>query len=355
MGERWIRRTLTAELLSDAHLGTGSGGGGIDALVARDRRDRPVIWASHIEGVLRDAARRQRGDDEAARFFGRAGGQQQRAVFTSLYAKESPKSHIWRSTARQDFDNRAPKDDTLRVIEYVPGGTTFVGEVELPESQLATLQQLVLEVDALGAGRSNGAGRVKLSLAECAPDARSVGQPGARLALLLRSRDPVCITATATPGNLIPSLSFVPGRTLLGAVAAWLVAEGERDAASLLTSGKVSVSDALPVPCAPERLGDAEVLPAPLSLQSEKPRGVAGDMPWWAQPPVATRRVDAWSRGGDGPKLKRPDDDLFVFRGAPTDGWTTFRPALRVRLRNGRPEPGQPDASLFGLSWTSCG
>ena len=129
-GTGWVRRTLTAEFLSDAHLGSGSGGGGIDALVARDRHDRPVIWASHLEGVLRDAARRLRGDEEASAFFGRAGGQQQRAVFTSLYAQDSPESHIWRSTARVAFDNRAPKDDTLRVIEYVPKGTKLVGEVE---------------------------------------------------------------------------------------------------------------------------------------------------------------------------------------------------------------------------------
>ncbi len=87
----WVRQTLTAELLSDAHLGSGSGGGGIDALVARDRHDRPVIWASHVEGVLRDAARRLRGDEEAEAFFGRAGGEQQRAVFTSLYAKDRPR------------------------------------------------------------------------------------------------------------------------------------------------------------------------------------------------------------------------------------------------------------------------
>ena len=70
--------------------------------------------------------------------------------------------------------------------------------------------------------------------------------------LLLKNRDPLCITATATPDNLIPSLAFVPGRTLLGAVAAWLIAEGDRDTASLLTSGKVSVSDALPLPYALE-------------------------------------------------------------------------------------------------------
>jgi len=346
MSEQWVRQTLAAELLSDAHLGSGSGGGGVDALVARDRRDRPVIWASHVEGVLRDAARRLRGDEEAGKFFGRAGGEQQRAVFTSLYANDNSESHIWRSTAREAFDNRAPKDGTLRVIEYVPKGTTLLGEVELPAEQLGTLKRLAQEVDALGGGRSTGAGRVKLSLSEVASTSRKPGTPTGRLVLLLKNRDPLCITATATPDNLIPSLAFVPGRTLLGALAAWLIAEGDRITASLLTSGRVSVGDALPLPQVPSKLDGVEVLPAPLSLQSEKPKGAAGNVPWWAQPTAPTKRLDAW---GAEEKLKRPDDDLFVFRENANAAWTTFRPARRVRLRNGRPDPKQADASLFAI------
>jgi CRISPR/Cas system CSM-associated protein Csm3 (group 7 of RAMP superfamily) len=349
MSEKWVRRTLTAELLSDAHIGSGSGGTGIDALLARDRHDRPVIWSSHIEGVLRDAARRLWGHEEAGKYFGRAGGQQQRAVFTSLYANSSPVSHIWRSTAREAFDNRAPKDDTLRTIEYVPKGTTFVGEVELPASQLDTLMRLVQEVDALGGGRSTGAGRVKLSLSEVASTSRKTGTPTGRLVLLLKNRDPLCITATAMPDNLIPSLAFVPGRALLGAVAAWLIGEGDRGTASLLTSGRISVSDALPVPQAPAKLEGVEVLPAPLSLQSEKPKGAAGDVPWWARPAVAPRRLDAWQEADRTEKLKRPEDDLFVFREGAEAAWTAFRPARRVRLRNGRPDPRQPEASLFAI------
>ncbi len=346
MSEPWIRQTLTAEFLSDAHLGSGSGSGGIDALVARDRHDRPVIWASHVEGVLRDAARRLRGDEEAGNFFGRAGGAQQRAVFTSLYAKNNPESHIWRSTAREAFDNRAPKDDTLRAIEYVPKGTRLAGEVELPKSQLHTLKRLVQEVDALGGGRSTGAGRVKLTLSEVSRTSRTVGAPTGRLVLLLKNRDPLCITATATPDNLIPSLAFVPGRALLGAIAAWLIAEGHRDTSALLTSGKLSVSDALPLPHASAKLDGVEVLPAPLTLQSEKPKGAAGDLPWWVQPMAPTKRLDAWAATE---KLKRPEDDLFVYRENASSAWTTFRPARRVRLRNGRPDPQQADASLFAI------
>jgi CRISPR/Cas system CSM-associated protein Csm3 (group 7 of RAMP superfamily) len=175
---------LTAEFLSDAHLGSGSGGGGIDALVARDRHDRPVIWASHVEGVLRDAARRLRDDEEAGNFFGRAGGEQQRAMFTSLYAKDDMESHIWRSTACAAFDNRAPKGDTLRVIEYVPRGTKFVGYVELPAIDLPALRRLVQEVDALGGGRSSGAGRVKLMLSESTFMPHSMGETKSEMAAL---------------------------------------------------------------------------------------------------------------------------------------------------------------------------
>lgn len=351
MAERWVRQTLTAEFLSDAHLGSGSGGGAIDALVARDRHDHPVIWASHVEGVLRDAARRLRGDEAASDFFGRGGKSQQRAVFTSLYTGVDSGSHVWRSTAREAFDNRAPKDDTLRVIEYVPKGTKLAGEVELPENEVPLLRRLVQEVDALGGGRATGAGRVKLSLSEKRVASHAVGNTTGRLVLLLKNRDPLCITATATPDNLIPSLAFVPGRALLGALAAWLIAEGDHDTASMFVSGRVSVSDALPVPHAPANLNVAEVLPAPLSLQSEKPRWAAGPVPWWAQSPKTPKRLDGLSdeaRNAE-TKLKRPEDDLFVYRAAPSESWIAFRPARRVRLRNGRSDPKQVDASLFAI------
>lgn len=345
----WVRLQLVAELLSDAHPGSGSGGGGIDALVARDRHGRPVIWASHVEGVLRDAARRLHGADKAGDFFGRAGGQQQQAVFTSLFAPTDPGARIWRSTAREAFDNRAPKDDTLRVVEHVPKGTRFEGQVELPAADVPLLRRLLAEVDALGRGRATGAGQVRLSATEAVPTARSVGRPTGRLVLLLRNLDPLCITATATPDNLIPSLAFVPGRTLLGALAGWLIAAGHRDVAAVLVGGAVGVSDALPVPQDPERLSAAEVLPAPLSLQSAKPSGTPGEVPWWARTPEAVRRVDANSSGAVGIKLKRPEADLFVYRPGPDTPWQCFRPELRVRLRNGRPDPRQADPSLFAI------
>ncbi len=234
-------------------------------------------------------------------------------------------------------------------MEYVPKGTRFEGLIELPASDLPLLRRLLLEVDAVGGGRATGSGRVRLSLAETMASPRPVGNPTGHLVLLLRNLDPLCITATATPDNLIPSLAFVPGRALLGAFANWLIAEGRKDAAKLLVDGLVSVSDALPVPYAPKKLAKAEALPAPLSLQSEKPAGSAGPIPWWAKTSATPRRLDSHSPAAQGLGLKRPEHDLFVYRGAPAEPWIAHRPQLRVRLRNGRPDPNQADPSLFAI------
>jgi hypothetical protein len=345
----WLQMKLSAELLDDAHLGSGSGGGGVDALVARDRRERPVIWASHLEGVLRDAARRICGEKIASDFFGRAGGWQQRAVFTSLYTGSAPQTRIWRSAARNAFDNRAPRDDALRAIEHVRRGTCFEGRVQIAASDLPLLRRLVQEVDALGSGRAAGAGRVRLALAEATSACLAAGSASGRLLLLLRNLDPLCITATATPDNLIPGMAFIPGRALLGALANWRIADGDRDAANILVNGRLSVSDALPVPRAPTRLSAAEVLPAPLSLQSKKPLGAVGAVPWWVGAPAPVKRLDSRNLEEQELQLKRPEDDLFVYRDGPGEPWIAFRPQMRVRLRNGRPDPNQPDPSLFAV------
>jgi len=343
---QWVRYKLDAELLSDMHPGSGLGAGGIDAVVARDRRGRPVIHASHIEGVLRDAARRLHGNEAAGRFFGLAGGQHQRAAFTSLYTDEAIGTHVWRSSAREDFDNRAPKDDTLHTVEYVPKGTRFSGMVELPSSDVALLERLVQEVDALGAGRATGAGRMKLTLTGTTPAPRPMGEATGRLRILLRGLDPLCITSSATPDNLIPSQAYIPGRTLLGALAAWLIKEGATHEASMLTTGDVLVSDALPTSDRPDDLTQVEVLPAPLSLQSEKPMGRGSKLPWWAAQKGPTQREDALASDG---KLKRPESDLFLCRREAAKEWTAYRPVRGIQLRNGRPEPGQPEPSLFAI------
>lgn len=356
-----VRLTVTATLLSDANLGSGAGAAGLNSVVARDRRGRPVIWASHLEGLLREAARRRKLFEKAEHLFGASGQKRSTCVVSSLYydSDEAWTPRIWRSTARASFDNRAPrdspageyvanrapKDDTLRAIEYVPEGTTFKGYVELPKDAVDTFQKLLLEVDAVGHGRASGSGRIKLEAeaSEADTQTRASDLSGAeRWRLLLRNLDPICIGATATPGNLIPTEPYVPGRTLLGALTQWLLDAGERDVAKLMVSERLCISDALPLPCqlTNEQLANLEVLPAPLSLQAEKPPGASGDIPWWAHSPAPTQRHNAAERELGAPKLKRPEPDLFVAR---IDGkWQCYRPEIKARLRNGRPERAKP-------------
>ena len=357
----WVRYKITAKLLSDAHLGSGVGGQGLHALLARDSQNRPVIWSTHLEGLLREAARalfsKEKEKEEEGRLFGREGGTRQQMVFTSLYLvqKESPPSRVWRSTARESFDNRAPKGDTLRAIEFVPQGTVFEGQVELPETDVEQLKRLLQEVESIGHGRASGAGLVGLSLSSAN---MSVGSPPPftnKLIVSLTNLDPLCIAKTATPGNIIPTQPYIPGRTLLGALAAWLIAEGSepsKKAAELLVNGAVSVSDALPMgkSDSARSLSEVDVLPAPLSLQSKKPEGQVGNVPWWATPKNAPIRLnsDKQKQDPNGEKLKRPEPDLFVQR-IGSDQWETHRPDIRIRLRNGRPEPTQKDPSLFAI------
>ena len=365
----WVRLTLKATLGEDAHLGSGQGGRGIDALIARDRVGRPVIWATHLEGLLRDHARRLSDRSVEKRLFGSRGGQRQLALFTSLYAsKDNIVCRVWRSSRRKAFDNRAPDDDTLRAIEMVSKGTLFTGEVEIQTRDVEILKRLLLETGAVGGGRSPGAGRVKFTVTLAAVQGKGLSRPGSntRLTVLLRNLDPVSVANTATPDNLIPSLAFIPGRTLAGSMAAWALTEGKTKIAELLTDGRLTISDALPVHARLASAGSTsndprqilpsaamisriETIPAPLCLQTEKPAGIEDGVPWWAAPSTVSRvNSDRDARTEDDKrKLKRPEDDRFLWRLTSDLPWIAFQPLRPVRLRSGRTDPTQSDPGLF--------
>lgn len=345
------RVTITATLLEDTHLGSGSGSAGVDALIARDRHGRPVVWASHLEGVLRDASLRLYGEVASENFFGIAGGNRQNAIFTSLYTTQDTSTRIWRSSARTAYDNRAPKAETLRSMEYISRNTRFEGNVEVRESDLPILKRLLKEIDSLGSGRASGAGRVEITLTETRVTPKTVTGAKQRLILCLYSHEPICITSTATPNNLLLSESFLPGRSILGAITRWLLDAGKTEEAKLLVGGNMSISDAFPLPSAPipNSLSTSTVLPAPLTLQHRKPDGSPGAIPWWASKTQPTERLDKFADDTSREKLKRPDADLFVYRSSPQTSWTTFKPQLRVRLRNGRPKRRSEEPELFAI------
>lgn len=357
------RYSLTATLLADAQLGSGLSGAGLQALIARDRQGRPVLWATHLEGLLREVALLRGEKEDAAHLLGCAGGQRQRATFTSLYCTHLANQgvlRVWRSTARASFDNRAPKRESLRAVEMIPRGSSFRGHVELPDDGTSKeiLERWLREVDAVGQGRAAGAGRVRFTLGDHVqvPATYRHDRSLRHVRLRLRNLEPLCLAATATPSNLVPSLSYIPGRALLGAVAAWLLQDGQRALAEMVTAERVSFGDAHPLPPQESgKLDNLDVLPAPLALRFARPEPLSGDLPWWAEnePLPARSFLEARPRAvrqdqAPPPRTKGPSADHFLARHG--DGpWHAFRPALGTRLRNGRPDPSRAAPLLFAV------
>lgn len=343
------RLKIVATLQEDVHHGSGMGGAGVDALIARDKDGRPVIWATHLVGLLRAVARRKWSPEVVQSIFGERGGKQQAFAMSSLYTAENPLTRIWRSAARESFTNRAPRDDTLRAVEYVPKGTVFEGYVEVGGTHQNQLWQLVSRLDTIGSGKASSAGNVTFAVSWADQGRITKDGQGPRLRLLLENIDPICVAATANPGNLVPTESYIPGRVLLGALAAWLSRNGREDVASRLVAGtEFSVGDALPVPGNLTKLPPAEVCPAPLTLVTEKGVGSPNADPWWSGT-AAPNRLDRSLADEEGKRFKRPDPHLYVFRRSAREPWSAYVPGHRVRLRNGRPDPEQLEPSLFAV------
>lgn len=360
------RLQISLTLDEDTHLGSGASGPGVNALIAIDRLGRPVIWASHLEGLLREQESLQGSTPLNRSLFGTRAGERQEAVFTSLYCDKKPDYRVWRTTARKSFDNRAPDENTLRAVQMIPRGTRFQGEVEVPTHQREELSKFLRQLTAIGKGRANGAGKVTITVGELFPDARplQLGSATTRVRLLLRARDPVCVASTAVPGNLIPTASYIPGRTLLGALANWLHQRGCDDTATCFTSGQILVSDALPLPDGEPThdeiaidLSTLDALPAPLALKGKKAGRIDGTVPWWALHEAEAERyfaTDHQEKGSNderspGPaNVKRLPGDLYLYRSGGAS-WKAFRPTMRTRLRSGYPNPGQRDPSLFAI------
>jgi hypothetical protein len=400
------RYRLLVTLEEDLHTGTGTGSAVVDALQARDRCGRPVVWWSHLKGLLRAAAEDLVDNDQAtadqvqALFGGEGDSRAGDLRGHSLYldptaAQERPRTLVWSSTALQP-GARLPLEDTLRSSEAVAATNQFKTELRLPsDSKLeALLKRCVKRMDALGLGRNRGQGRVLtalqppkstgnsaadwLKLAQrVSPQADSEATPGPwRLRLLLRNLDPVSLPTTGYPGNIIPTASFIRGQTLFGALANW--ARGDAETEGMLFSNDVqSVGDAFPVPAGcqvPEptqarEWTDWEVLPIPLYVKTPKPEGDTGDWPWWfgtgsgRNDLGARREIDELAAflnrdsgtqsgqdaAGSPEKTKRPKDHEYLFRTGADAAWVRYSPTLGVHLRNQTRDADLPDGALFAM------
>ncbi|MEN9984602.1 MAG: hypothetical protein RI925_104 [Pseudomonadota bacterium] len=374
------RLQLRIELREDLHIGTGAGWGDIDARHVRDRHGRPILPASHIKGVLRAHANEWLRLEPTAltrerieRLFGRSGKGQGGLQFTSAYLSADTEKPTIRWGSTQIGPTGTAQEESLRFVECAPAGSCFVMEAMLPEqndthttndqnsaqtdhdtslSDEDLLKAILARCHRLGGGRNRGHGLVRWQWSEHGQhDARTWRAPPerpARLRLLLRNLDPVCLARTGHPGNLISSETFIRGRSLRGAVVATCLAMKHAEWAHALLADTLSWGDALPLP-EPEldtnALAHIEVLPIPLSIGAPKTCAANTSLPWWAQPDSgnhlgARQEYDQMNPEADKRppgKLKRPKEGEYLFRPHPEAPWQRYAPQVIERLHTRTP------------------
>lgn len=369
------RLTLSIDLLEDLHIGTGTGRGDIDSLQICDQRGRPVLPASHIKGLLREAANEWHSLDSSALsredieyLFGRPGSGQGRLQLTSAYLPDAVlvTPLVWGSTAINDKGTAAEK--SLRFVEYIPAGSHFSMQVALTaddEKYHGLLKAIIARCRRLGSGRNRGYGLVRWHLEEATTAPKPLLSPGkpafpGRLRLLLRNLEPVCLAHTGHPGNLIATESFIRGRSLRGAFAAACLSLGKAEAAHSLLADTLSWGDALPLPpdvdLAGAELTGVEVVPIPLSIGTPKAKAPSTDLPGWAYQHEgdifgSRREIDQVTlEPGVRPteKLKRPANDEFLFQPKPGQPWRRYRPQILERLHTRVPsDENNHEQALF--------
>lgn len=318
--------TLTVSFLSEWHCGTGAGKhGGVDRTVGVDDEGFPYVPGRTLKGLWRDACERVASalDDGTPgewsrlvrKLFGdpalsAQGGDSSRSL---VHVRDGKLTEAWRErllgeeadvlvpglrttragVAISDVTGTA-RPDHLRLIEFARGGLDLEARftIEAPEhwSIDLILGAGLREIAALGAHRRRGAGRCQIGTAALsdaaeiatthgrdiatwrldsvhlsrrqqawAPAPLSASRAGLVCAgrVVLTLRQPVVVTR-AVLGNLMLSHDFVPGTTLLPLVAEALGTK----AASLIRTGRLVVTDAVPTP------GTVRLARTPLCLMS---------------------------------------------------------------------------------------
>ena len=396
------RLTFSCKLLEDLHSGSGVGRlKTIDDCHARDAVGRPVVWYSMLAGLLRDAAEElaelQHPLATAARvkrLFGTEGQAVRSALVCRSLHFDRPNSQTApasaggdqtvvartaadlaalfvsvASTARE-VHSRRPLDETLRTVEYAIAGVVAGGELRFrgDDDDERLLKLCLQRLLALGGGRSRGAGRIRVSevqvqsLPESATDLLVRGPASRRLRLVLKNLEPLCLPATAYPGNILDTETYLPGSTLRCAVLTALRPGGlasdqdlERLAAgdgAQFTNGYFVSAELLDRGGELPRLGS---IPLPLTAKEAKatalPGGSSG-IPWWVE---TDRAQQPWlsnpSREQDSLWKERETESVAEavtssFKRVKTDDylitadgttWYRQRPAVVTLMRNRTP------------------
>lgn len=310
----------TIEFQSDWHIGTGvSRSGDVDRLVARDAEGMPFVPAKSLTGMWRDAVEQLQlalPDSDSGvveELFGSQPNRgraakpagvsvrpaRYRSAFRSAVADDpSLEGHLTttRSSTAIDDQTGTARERTLRVVEVGRATSVLEGTVAFAPGLSERARDVFLAasklIEGVGAKRRRGLGRCNVRLRDGIVDAavqrlvagtvEGAGQGGPSTStppqpnesaahggdgehlfhLDLITELPVVI-AREVLGNVVRTHRAPTGSSLLPAISAVLRAEGI-DARALVASGRLAVSDAVPV------WRDHELLPMPLAFSAVK-------------------------------------------------------------------------------------
>jgi hypothetical protein len=169
--------TYTIELTSDAEPGSGLGSELINSLVPRNHWRKPVIQASHIKGLMREALREMAAPlgwphTLEARVFGlrdegRPGIDAVIRLTDAVATTIPERSFVTRTSVEQQTG--VAKDTSLRTTESIPLGTVFIGEI-FSAAEPGSVEELawrlaLLTIPAVGASRNRGCGACIVNIA----------------------------------------------------------------------------------------------------------------------------------------------------------------------------------------------
>lgn len=160
------------ELLSDGEMGSGKGGETVNAILARDHNDQPVIRSSHLKGLLREAigqlvSVRKWPTTLGELTLGRPGKEGDSGFpglakihDVCLPAGQEVKVHPITRTSVGDLG--VAVNMTLRTTEAIAMGSLFKGTVDIedgaPPIVFLVLSLALMSFEAVGGNRNRGSG-----------------------------------------------------------------------------------------------------------------------------------------------------------------------------------------------------
>ena len=342
---------INITLLEDTHSGSGTGTSVLDSIQVTDRNNKPTIRASHIMGLLKEAAHelQKYKKIDPTLLFGQSNKRSKKKIILSSLRTSSNKPNVtWTSTSRQLL-SRNTKPESLRTIEYIPSGTNFNFKVEIRgEKEKELFDKCLQRIRFIGSNKTRGNGLVQIKTDNTElfePKSPPQENVTTTLRLLLKNVEALNISKTAiTESNNIASENFIPGKVVLGSFANWTISNLEQN--SILLSQYVSVGNAYPLPCIADvdldlDLEKCDIMPFPLSIYKSK-RIKSNNEVWWAGSVNTSEEKDLLSDVVKNEDDKRPKNKDFLFQEEPQKAWQRHSPITWIHMRNNK-----KDKALF--------